>query len=167
VNSLDVERRRILSRAEAEDYLHIESALLDNGDHEKWLDLFADDARYWVPCNQLDHSASNHVSLIYDTKQSLAQRIMRLKRGRLVQEIPSRTLHQISNVRTDPCADNADMVDVKAGLVVFEQHLGVSSVYPAHCRYLLRHEDDGWRIVLKHVALLANDSFLPTMTFLF
>lgn len=156
-----------MSRTEAEDFVHSEVALLDQGRHHEWLDLFAEDGVYWVPSNELDHDARQHVSIIYDTKEALGKRIMRYDKGRLVQEIPSRTLHLVSNVSVAPPTPDSDVVDVRAGLALFEVHAERNMTYPAHCRYLLRHEDGRWRMVLKKVSFLANDQFFASLAFLF
>jgi 3-phenylpropionate/cinnamic acid dioxygenase small subunit len=162
-----VEKLITLSRAEAEDFLHAEAALLDQGRHDEWLELFAQDGVYWVPSNHLDHDPDRHVSIIRDTKEALAKRIMRFQRGRLVQEIPSRTLHLVGNVAVRPCESAPDLVEVDSGLALFEVHAERSVTYPAHCRHLLRKEPEGWRIVLKKVAFLANDQYFASLAFLF
>jgi 3-phenylpropionate/cinnamic acid dioxygenase small subunit len=160
-------RATAFTRTEAEDFVHTEAALLDQGRHEEWLDLFAPDGVYWVPSNELDHDPDRHVSIIYDTKEALGKRILRYQKGRLVQEIPSRTLHLVANVAVEPPVPDSDLVDVRAALALFEVHAERNMTYPAHCRYLLRHEDGRWRIVLKKVAFLANDQFFSSLAFLF
>ena len=156
-----------LSRAQAEDFVHAEVALLDQGRHDEWLALFAEDGLYWVPSNELDPDPDRHVSIVYDTAEALGKRIERYQRGRLVQEIPSRTLHVISNVAVDRASPGDDLVEVRAALVLYEVHGTRSSTFPAHCRYLLRPTEQGWRIVLKKVAFLANDQYFPNLGFLF
>lgn len=156
-----------LTRTEAEDFLFAEVTLLDQGRHDEWLELFADDGLYWVPSNELDPDPDRHVSILYDTKEALEQRILRYQKGRLVQEIPSRTLHQVGNVVVEPHRVGDELVDVRAALVLHEVHAARSSTFPAHCRYLLRPTADGWRIVLKKVAFLANDQYFPNLGFLF
>ncbi|HTK64736.1 MAG TPA: aromatic-ring-hydroxylating dioxygenase subunit beta [Pseudonocardia sp.] len=157
----------ILSRGEAEDFVHSEVALLDQGRHDEWLDLFADDGVYWVPSNTLDHDPGRHVSIIHDTKEALAKRIMRYQRGRLVQEIPSRTLHLVGNVTVEPPEPGSELVEVRAGLALFEVHAERNITYPAHCHYRLRQDSGRWRIVMKKVAFLANDQYFASLAFLF
>jgi 3-phenylpropionate/cinnamic acid dioxygenase small subunit len=163
----DLSRSTGLTRGEAEDFVHSEVALLDQGRHDEWLDLFTEDGLYWVPSNELDHDPDRHVSIIYDTKEALGKRIMRYHKGRLVQEIPSRTLHLVGNVTVEPTQPGSDLVDVRAGLALFEVHAQRNMTYPAHCRYLLRHQNGRWRIVLKKVAFLANDQYFASLAFLF
>lgn len=163
-----------LSRAEAEEFLYREVGLLDQGRHDEWLELFAEDGVFWVPCNDLDNDPTRHVSIIYDTKEALSLRVQRFQIGRTVQEIPSRTLHLVGNVTVEPTGDDADLVGVRAGMVLYEVHGKRSECHPAQCHYLLRRADPGaggaaggWRIVLKKVAFLGNDQFIENLAFLF
>lgn len=156
-----------LTRARAEDFIHAEVGLLDEGRHDEWLALFAEDGVYWVPSNDLDNDPARHVSIIHDTREQLGMRIKRYQAGRVVQEIPSRTLHLVGNVTVPPTGRGDGLVEVRAGIALFEVHGGRNMTYPAHCRYLLRDEGGGWRIVLKKVAFLANDQYFANLAFLF
>lgn len=158
-----------ISRTQAEEFLHHEADLLDDGRHRDWLGLLAPDAIYWVPSNELDHDPDKHVSIIYDTVPQLDDRLTRYELGRVVQEIPSRTLHLFGNIKVvDPAPDVApDLVEIRCGLALYEVHGQRNVTYPAHCRYLLRSEGDEWRIVLKKVAFLGNDQYFQNLAFVF
>jgi 3-phenylpropionate/cinnamic acid dioxygenase small subunit len=162
-------RQAAITRAQAEDFLNHEAELLDDGRHREWLALFAQDAIYWVPSNELDHDPDKHVSIIYDTVPQLDDRLTRYELGRVVQEIPSRTLHLFGNIKVvDPAPDVApDLVEIRCGLALYEVHGQRNVTYPAHCRYLLRSEGDEWRIVLKKVAFLGNDQYFQNLAFVF
>jgi 3-phenylpropionate/cinnamic acid dioxygenase small subunit len=162
-------REARITRSAAEEFLHHEAELLDDGRHRDWLALFARDAIYWVPSNELDHDPDRHVSIIYDTMPQLDDRITRYELGRVVQEIPSRTLHQLGNIRVvDPAPDVApDLVEIRCGLALYEVHGQRNVTYPAHCRYLLRAEGGSWTIVLKKVAFLGNDQYFQNLAFVF
>ncbi|MDT7556456.1 MAG: hypothetical protein QOI68_926, partial [Pseudonocardiales bacterium] len=88
---------KLMRRADAEDFVYAEAALLDGGRFGEWLELFAEDGVYWVPANEADNDPERHVSIIYDTRDGLADRIARYQLGRVVQEVPSRTLHLVGN----------------------------------------------------------------------
>jgi 3-phenylpropionate/cinnamic acid dioxygenase small subunit len=92
---------------------------------------------------------------------------MRYQRGRLVQEIPSRTLHLVGNVTVEPPEPGSELVEVRAGLALFEVHAERNITYPAHCHYRLRQDSGRWRIVMKKVAFLANDQYFASLAFLF
>lgn len=87
-----------VTQAEAQAFLNREAALLDDGRHEEWLALFAHDGVFWVPSNEADYNPAQRVSIVYEDRVKLADRVARLGLGRAVQENPSRTMHVISNV---------------------------------------------------------------------
>lgn len=158
-----------LTRADAEEFVYDEVALLDAGRYRDWLELFAEDGVYWVPSNELDHDPDRHVSIIYDTRVQLADRITRLELGRVVQELPSRTLHLVGNVRLRPdgsAGGEQRTVDVAAAMSIHEVHRDRAAVHPAHCHYRLRPTSHGWRIGLKKVALLDNDQYFGNLAYL-
>jgi 3-phenylpropionate/cinnamic acid dioxygenase small subunit len=157
---------KLMRRADAEDFVYAEAALLDGARFGEWLELFAEDGVYWVPANEADNDPERHVSIIYDTRDGLADRIARYQLGRVVQEVPSRTLHLVGNVRVVEDAE-PDVVEVTAAMVLYEVHGSRTTVHPAQCRYLLTPGPEGWRIVLKKVAFLDNDQYFPNLAYLF
>lgn len=159
-----------VTQAEAQAFLNREAALLDDGRHEEWLALFAHDGVFWVPSNEADYNPAQRVSIVYEDRVKLADRVARLGLGRAVQENPSRTMHVISNVTVSdrPGSDAPpETVEILANLVLFEVHGARSSQHAARCRYLLRREDDHWRIVLRKLMFLDNDQYAPNLAFLF
>lgn len=169
---MSVENPITMTRATAEEFIYDEVAALDEGRLREWLALFTEDAIYWMPSNELEHDPDRHVSLIYDTREQLAERIRRFELGRVLREKAPRLLHLVSNVRltpTPPPARSADIneVHISASMVIHEVQGGLSSIYPAQCRYVLRSGTKGWRIARKSVALLNNDQYLPNLTCLY
>lgn len=157
---------RELTRAEAEDFVYAEVALLDEARFQEWLELFTHDGVYWIPANLPECDPGRHVSIVYDTRELLAERITRLELGRAVREVQPRMLHLVSNVRVVNAAGDAG-VEVVAAMVVHEVHGAHTTARPAQCRYLLRADPGGWRIARKTVFLLENDHYLPNLTNLY
>ena len=157
---------RELTRTEAEDFVYAEVALLDEGRFREWLELFTSDGVYWIPANEPDHDPGRHVSIVYDTRERLADRIARLELGRAVREVPPRMLHLVGNVRV-ATAPGGEGVEVLVAMVVHEVHGALTAAHPARCRYLLRADPGGWRIARKTVVLLENDHYLPNLTNLY
>ncbi len=89
------------TRAEVEDLLYEEAALLDAWRLDEWLGLLTDDARYHVPSNDApDGDPSNTLFLIADDIQRIRGRVARLKDPMAHAEFPhSRTRRLITNVR--------------------------------------------------------------------
>lgn len=84
---------------DVECFLYDEAALIDRRRFDKWLALFADDCRYWLPLEEGQSSPRDTVSLIYDDRVHLETRVRRLSHPRMhAQSPPSRTCHMVSNV---------------------------------------------------------------------
>jgi biphenyl 2,3-dioxygenase beta subunit len=91
-----------------EQFYFTEAALLDERRYEEWLQLFTDDAHYWMPLrrtrmsNELEgeFSAPGAIALFDDTKEMLAIRVRKLRSAYSWSENPpSRTRHLITNIR--------------------------------------------------------------------
>lgn len=157
---------RELTRTEAEDFVYAEVALLDEARYREWLELFTRDGVYWIPANSPDRDPDRYVSIVYDTRERLAERITRLELGRAVREVQPRMLHLVGNVRVVGAA-GGEGVEVLAAMVVHEVHGAHIAARPAQCRYTLRADPGGWRMARKTVVLLENDHYLPNLTNLY
>jgi 3-phenylpropionate/cinnamic acid dioxygenase small subunit len=161
-----------LTRAEAEDFLYHEAALLDERRLEEWLDLFTADGVYWIPMED-DADPELEPSIMYDDSSTRAQRVYQLlHQPHYAQMPPSRTVHFISNVQVAPGAEDGEAI-VRCSLAVSElrpgdprQHgLGVQRALTGRCEYHLRYED-GWRIARKKILLLNRDLPQENLTFI-
>ncbi len=93
---------------EIEDFLYLEADLLDAREYEKWLDLLADDIRYWMPIRKnvafedrtRETTDENDIAWFNDDKATLTKRVKQLLTGIHWAEEPiSRIAHLVSNVR--------------------------------------------------------------------
>ena len=93
---------------EVDQFLYDEAALLDAHEYEQWLDLFADDATYFMPIRRtrmakeldLEFTKPGEMAFFNDTKPLLAGRVAKLRSGRSWSEDPpSRTRRLITNIR--------------------------------------------------------------------
>src|SRR5207245_2591900 len=77
----DHQRGRMdLDRA-VEKFLYREARLMDEQRYDEWLDLWTEDALYFVPCNDEEIDPKRHVTLIYDDRTRLEDRIEEAQRG--------------------------------------------------------------------------------------
>jgi p-cumate 2,3-dioxygenase beta subunit len=89
------------SRADIEDFLYHEAALLDAWRLDDWLALLTDDATYRVPSNDAPNAdPASALFTIADDMHRLRGRVTRLKDPHAHAEFPpSRTRRLISNIR--------------------------------------------------------------------
>ena len=66
---------------EIERFLYREARLLDEGRMEEWLDLFSSECLYWVPITPGGGNPLQEVSLAFDDRRRLEDRIYRLRTG--------------------------------------------------------------------------------------
>ena len=86
-------------RSQVEEFLFHEARLADEHRYDEWLSLWTDDAIYWVPCQDEDTDPSRQVSLIYDNRARLGERIARLKSGTVLAQDPKPLMRRvISNI---------------------------------------------------------------------
>ena len=150
MTSVSVER---VTRADVEEFLYREAALLDEWRLEDWLDLFTLDCVYEVPApDRPDEAIEGSFALIHDRRPLLEQRVLRLNKPTAHAEFPhSRTRRLISNVcilaRTDHEAT------VSANFAVFRIHHGVEVTYVGRYDYLLVATAEGLRIQRRKATL--------------
>jgi 3-phenylpropionate/cinnamic acid dioxygenase small subunit len=80
-------------------FLYHEARLLDTGQLEAWLDLFTEDAIYWVPLERDQKEAAETSSIIHDDRTLLELRVKQARHPRAHARLPlARTVHQVGNV---------------------------------------------------------------------
>jgi p-cumate 2,3-dioxygenase subunit beta len=101
-----------VTRAEAEDFLFHEAALLDAWKLDEWLTLLTEDATYRVPSNDRpDGDPRSALFTISDDIHRIRARVRRLQDPNAHAESPpSRTRRMISNVRVDGEAIESNFV---------------------------------------------------------
>jgi benzoate/toluate 1,2-dioxygenase beta subunit len=144
-------------------FLFHEARLLDTQQYEAWLDLFTDDATYWVPleANQKDpHETS---SIIHDDKTLLELRIKQARHPRAHARLPlARTVHSIGNIVVDEKA-----LKVDSTLTLVEYRNEKQRVWGALVEHRLRRAPDGFRIAHKRVDLVNSEGELDGIAILF
>ena len=164
----------VITRSEAEDFLYEEARLLDECEYEAWLDLFTEDAWYWIPMIE-GSDPSRETSILWDDAQLRRLRVHQLTHKRnFAQSPPSRTVHQISNVQVRPSNGERDRdANIRCNLVVHEirtgdhRQLGLGDLraLPGKCEYILRREVR-WRIAHKKVVLINRHTPIVNLSFL-
>jgi p-cumate 2,3-dioxygenase subunit beta len=150
--------RAVTTRAEVEDFLYAEAALLDDWKLDEWEALLTEDAAYYVPPNdQLEGDHRSTLFLVADDRERIRQRVIRIKDPNCHAEYPkSRTRRMISNVRIT--AVEGDLVTVTANFVCyrFRRYERIREYVGAY-RYVLRRSGDGFRIKERRVLIDAHE----------
>jgi benzoate/toluate 1,2-dioxygenase beta subunit len=156
-----------VQRSDVEDFLYREARLLDTARFEEWLDLFTDDALYWVPAGRDDIDPSRHVSIIHDDKAAIAVRIKRLRSGFAFSQDPASRVHRlISNVELKARDQELGLVEVDCMMLLVELARKKQTIHSAHCEFTLDLSGEAWRIRRKKVNLLRNGEVLESTPFL-
>ncbi len=161
-----------------EQFLYHEARLLDDRRFEEWYELLADDLRYVMPTRynrmrrELDRefAASNEAQLFDEDKQSIAQRIRRLRSGTAwAEDPPSRTRHFVSNVVVSGTS-SAGEFEVDCYYLLYRSRLEREVEMFAGMRHDLVRRCDiaaGWQIVRRRIILDQTVLLARNLSFFF
>ena len=155
----------LVDSREAERFLYYEAQLMDEHRYEEWVTLWTDDGIYWVPSNRDDYDPNKFVSIIYDDRERIQDRIDRLSSGAAwAQEPRSRMRRLISNVEVED--GGGSEVAVHSNFILIELRRGRQVTYAARQVHRLRPENGSFKIVFKKVMLVNNDEPIHNLSFL-
>src|SRR5438067_13192334 len=147
---------------EVEQFLYDEAALLDDRRYHEWLDLFTDDAHYWMPIRRTiasgdeahELTAEHENSYFDDDKAMLTQRIEKLDTGySWAEDPPSRTRHLVTNVRIR-AGSTPTQVTLDCNFIVYRTRLDTDEdLWVGRREDTLRKENGGWRIARRKIVL--------------
>jgi 3-phenylpropionate/cinnamic acid dioxygenase small subunit len=162
---------------DVEQFLYREARLLDERRFREWLELFADDVRYWMPgrsnrypkvskaiaildpdrYSEEELTREDELAILDETKETLGQRIARLETGMAwAEDPPSRTRHMVSNVEVEP-GDAASELKVFSNFLVYRNRAETEQDFYVGARQdVLRRIDGVWRIARRKIILDQN-----------
>ena len=148
----------VVTRAQVEDFLYLEAALLDDWKLKEWEALLTEDAAYYVPPN--DHpegDCRNTLFLVADDRERIRQRVIRVLDPNCHAESPrSRTRRMISNVRI--IAVDGDLVTVAANFICYRyRRYERIREYVGAYRYVLKCAGGSFRIKERRVLIDAHE----------
>lgn len=150
-------------RRQVEDFLYLEAELLDDRKLREWLDLFTDDARYWMPLrhNPFERPADLTEELskpgegyyFDDDKKSLKIRVERVYAKNAWAEMPpSRTRHFVSNVRVK--RDDGSELEVHSNFLVYRTRMETDQdMFVGERQDLLRRVNGSFKIARRTIIL--------------
>ena len=152
-------------RTAVEHFLFHEARLMDEHRYDDWLALWAlEAATYWIPANTDDADPAQNVSIIYDRRGQLRNRIQRLKETLWLKERAPRLKRIVGNIEV--VAEDGIEITVNSNFILTELHRGLQTIWAGTTTHVLLTNPVGWRIKSKKVVLLNNNEPLPNMLFL-
>lgn len=149
------------------DLVELEAVLLEDQRWDEWLELYTEDAVYWVPTWRHDGALTTNpeceLSLIYyHGRAGLEDRIIRIKSsnspaGRRMW----RTTHLIGNIRLLDSEEGRIKLRASWATHVFSPRTNDMAVFFGQVEHDLVLRNDVWRIVRKRI-ILQND-YIPTL----
>jgi 3-phenylpropionate/cinnamic acid dioxygenase small subunit len=149
-----------------EQFLYHEARLLDTQQLEAWLDLFTDDAVYWVPLERDQKDAAETSSIVHDDRTLLGLRVQQARHPRAHARLPlARTVHQVSNIVV--VEESGETLRVASTLGLIEWRQEKQRVWGALVEHQLRRANGGFRIARKRVDLVNSEAELDGIAILF
>ena len=154
-----------VDRIALERFLYLEARLMDEHRYDDWLKLWAlEDATYWIPANADDIDPTRNVSIIYDRRGQLPNRIRRLKETLWLKEQAPRLKRLVANIDVED--ESAGEITVSSNFIIAELHRHDQFIWAGTTIHKLVPHGDGFKIRYKKVLLLNNNEPLPNMLFL-
>ncbi|MCZ6874856.1 MAG: aromatic-ring-hydroxylating dioxygenase subunit beta [bacterium] len=135
-----------VSRAQIEDFLFYEAALLDEWRLDEWLTLLTDDITYEVPSTDIpDGDPQTTLFLIADNALRLRSRVRQLTgKHAWAENPPSRTRRLITNVRI--LGAEGDTIRITANFAIYRMRYELVDTYVGRYEHTLVHQDGGLKI---------------------
>ena len=142
------EFRRLLER---------EARLLDQLHYDDWLALYAPECIYWVPSTPNAGDPRREISVMFDDRRRLEDRIYRFRTGYAWSQAPaSRTVRLVTNVEVFATArDDSRMV--RSNFLINEFWGDETRVLTGWAGHRLVRDGEGWKIQAKQVNLIDCD----------
>jgi len=162
-------------------FLYHEAEVLDERRYEEWLDLLADDVRYWMPIRrnvklgELEREFTREgqdVNWFDEGKDTLTRRVQQILTGVHWAEEPlSRLCHMVSNVQllgAEPSVLEPARVTVKSRFLIYRNRVETETdILVGKREDTLRRVDGGWKISRRKIVLDQNVLLTKNLTFFF
>jgi benzoate/toluate 1,2-dioxygenase beta subunit len=142
------EFRRLLER---------EARLLDQLRYDDWLQMYAGECIYWVPSTPKAGDPRREISVMFDDRRRLEDRIYRLRTGFAWSQAPaSRTVRLIANVEVFATSGD-DVRMLRSNFLISEFWGDETRVLTGWAGHRVVREAGGWKIKAKQVNLINCD----------
>jgi len=147
-----------------EAFLYDEANLLDNPDLDRWIELYSEDATYWMPVLPNQQDPLNHISIFYDDRVMMEVRRRNFVHPRAASKDHAvRASHIIGNVRCSGSNEQGDLV-VTSNFQCVLYYRREQRLYAGTYLHHLIQSDKGFKIRHKKVNLINCDAPQKTLT---
>lgn len=145
------------TRDQLVDFVYAEARMLDEQRYEEWLELFAEEGRYWMPLTPGQTDPRLQTSLMYEDKLLLRVRVERLSGARTFSQQPrSRSHHLLQQPSVESGGDGRWVL--RTAFHYVETRLDQQNLFVGWFRHELVAVDGALRMALKRVDLVNSDS---------
>jgi len=176
---LDARIAGLLLRQEIEDFLYREAELLDERRYREWLDLLAEDIRYWMPMRRNVKSgddereftrAGSDINWFDEGKDTLQRRVKQIETGiHWAEEPRSRLSHLVTNVQiqdAEPSVAAPREVSVACRFLIYRNRVETETdILVGRREDLLRSNGAGWLLARRKIILDQNVLLSKNLTF--
>jgi 3-phenylpropionate/cinnamic acid dioxygenase small subunit len=163
---------------EIAEFLYAEAELLDERRYSEWLELLADDIRYWMPMRRnvkFGDTAREFtreredINWFDEGKETLTRRVRQLETGiHWAEEPQSRITHMVSNVQVLTATPDASEVTAKCRFLIYRNRVETETDLLVGKREdTLRRSGEGWLIARRKIILDQNVLMTKNLTFFF
>ena len=147
----------VAARDEFRRLLEREARLLDQLRYEDWLAMYAPECIYWVPSTPNAGDPRREISVMFDDRRRLEDRVYRLRTGFAWSQAPaSRTVRLITNVEVFATA-RGDARMLRSNFLISEFWGDETRVLTGWAGYRVLRDGTGWKIQAKQVNLIDCD----------
>ena len=146
-----------MARDEFRRLLEREARLLDQLRYDDWLALYAPECIYWVPSTPNAGDPRREISVMFDDRRRLEDRIYRFRTGYAWSQAPaSRTVRLVTNVEVFATArDDSRML--RSNFLISEFWGDETRVLTGWAGHRVVRDTEGWKIQAKQVNLIDCD----------
>jgi len=155
---------QVASDHELVELVYTEARLIDEKRLEEWYDLYADDARYWIPLTRGQKSGLTENSLMYEDKLLLKVRVARLRNPHAYSQAqPSWCQHILQSPAIEDRGSLSGIAVLRTPFVYVESQRDSQHVYAGVAWHHLKRVDQRLAIALKKVELVNCEAALPSL----
>ncbi len=138
-----------------ERFLYRQAEILDDRRWDDWLELFAEDGRYWMPASETQTTGDGMPNIFYEDRNLMRVRVKRVTHPRAhSQDPPNRTSHVVSNVVIEQRDGETGDVVVRSKFYAAEYRNDLLRHFAGKYRHHLVSRPDGSLIKLQRVDLV-------------